>query len=53
MRRESTISTLTIIRSVQPANQDSDRQRIFVLIGNLKLVERVYTSLYGICTSAR
>ena len=59
---EPTISTLTALRSIQMAKQDSDGYRIrkyftlksilFIMFTNLKLVLRSYTSLYGIFMSA-
>ena len=62
VRLEPTISTLTAIRSIQMAKQDSDGYRIrksedlksilFIMFANLKLVLRSYTSLYGIFMSA-
>ena len=62
VRLEPTISMLTAIRSIQRAKRDSDGYRIrkyitlksilFIMFGNLKLVLRIYTSLYGIFMSA-
>ena len=62
MRLEPTISMLIAIRSIQRAKRDSDGYRIrkyitlksilFIMFGNLKLVFRRYTNLYGIFMSA-
>ena len=62
VRLEPTISTLTAIRSIQMAKRDSDGYRfrksedlipiLFIMFANLKLVLRIYTSLYGIFMSA-
>ena len=56
------VSTLTAIRSIQMAKQDSNGYRIrnyitlksilFIMFANLELVLRSYTSLYGILMSA-
>ena len=61
VRLEPTISTLTVIRSIQMARRDSNGYRIrkyislksilFIMFANLKLVLRSYTSLNGICMS--
>ena len=62
VRLEPAILGLTATRSVHRANRESDGQLIrkciilkpilFVMFGNLKLVLRIYTSIYSICMSA-